>query len=254
MPSGRPIARERRSQDASDRWRRDSLHCPCTGGGCRSTGRLPEVRHCAGTGDGRSGGRRDDSELHDMTLRFWIVAALAMPVFLLAMLPMVGAAMSIAVWARSRGLAGAAAGDARRRLGRLAAVCPRRPIDPERASQYVYADFDRDRHGLLLQFGGRAVSRPRPRRFEHNGQAAVYFEAAAMIIAWCSWAKCWSSMRRRRTAAPSALLLSLAPQTARVSKAVASDEVPLAEVQPGDVLRVPAGRKNSGRRRGHRRP
>ena len=44
------------------------------------------MRHDAGTEDGDSGyGDEESAELRDMTQRFWIGAALALPVFVLAM-------------------------------------------------------------------------------------------------------------------------------------------------------------------------
>ncbi|MCB1233392.1 MAG: copper-transporting ATPase, partial [Verrucomicrobiae bacterium] len=42
-----------------------------------------------------AGEEEDDSELRSMTLRFWVAVALAIPVLLLAMLPMVGVTLGL---------------------------------------------------------------------------------------------------------------------------------------------------------------
>jgi len=60
--------------------------CPMHQRSSRTIPRLPQVRHdaCVENSDGESGSN-GKSELHDMVRRFWIGAALALPVFVLAM-------------------------------------------------------------------------------------------------------------------------------------------------------------------------
>ena len=95
----------------------------------RGPGTLPEVRHGA-RAEGRCAGdvAEDDGELRDMTRRFWVAAALGVPVLLLAMLPMVGVPVDQWLGHRASSVAATGAGDAGRAVGRLAALGARLAI------------------------------------------------------------------------------------------------------------------------------
>jgi Cu+-exporting ATPase len=78
----------------------------------------------------------------------------------------------------------------------------------------------------------------------HGGQAAVYFEAAAIITALVLLGQVLELRARGRTTSAIKALLGLAPRTARLVKPDGSEEdVPLAHVKAGDRLRVRPGEK-----------
>jgi P-type Cu+ transporter len=78
----------------------------------------------------------------------------------------------------------------------------------------------------------------------HEGQVEVYFEAAAVIVALVLLGQVLEIRARERTSGAIKALLGLAPKTARrVRDDGADEEVPLDAVQVGDRLRVRPGDK-----------
>ena len=83
-----------------------------------------------------------------------------------------------------------------------------------------------------------------PAAFRHGGAVAVYFEAAAVITALVLVGQVLELRARRRTGDAIRSLLGLAPKTARrVGSDRGEEDVPLAAVIPGDLLRVRPGEK-----------
>jgi Cu+-exporting ATPase len=83
-----------------------------------------------------------------------------------------------------------------------------------------------------------------PVSFVAMGRVAVYFEAAAVIISLTLLGQLLELKARSQTSAAIKSLLGLAPKTARRIRADGAEEdVPLSEVQVGDVLRVRPGEK-----------
>ena len=83
-----------------------------------------------------------------------------------------------------------------------------------------------------------------PESLRMHGQVAVYFEAAAVIVSLTLMGQILELRARSQTSAAIKALLGLAPRTARRIRADGSEEdVPLAQVQVGDVLRVRPGEK-----------
>ncbi|MGB3838183.1 MAG: heavy metal translocating P-type ATPase [Rhodanobacter sp.] len=77
-----------------------------------------------------------------------------------------------------------------------------------------------------------------------HGRVAVYFESAAVIVTLVTLGDFLELRARRRTGAALKALLGLAPKTARRIAADGSEaDVPLEQVQAGDVLRVRPGEK-----------
>jgi Cu+-exporting ATPase len=76
------------------------------------------------------------------------------------------------------------------------------------------------------------------------GHVGVYYEAAAAIVALVLLGQVMELRARSRTGAAIRALLGLAPKTARKVEANGTErDVPLEEVQPGDLLRVRPGEK-----------
>jgi Cu+-exporting ATPase len=184
----------------------------------------------------------DNSELIDMTRRFWIGAALALPVFLLAMSHLVPSAP---MW-----LAG----------------------NPSRVIQFVLSTPVVFWAGWpLLKRGWRSVRTRHPNMFTliaigvgvayfysafvllfpsafpaslaHHEKIGIYFEAAAMITILVLLGQVLELRARSRTGSAIRSLLNLAPATARIVLNGEERDVPLGEVKGGDHLRVRPGEK-----------
>jgi Cu+-exporting ATPase len=77
-----------------------------------------------------------------------------------------------------------------------------------------------------------------------NGEVAVYFEAAAVIVTLVLLGQAMELRARNRTGAAIRALLGLAPKTARRLEADGTErDVPLDQIQVGDHLRVRPGEK-----------
>jgi len=78
----------------------------------------------------------------------------------------------------------------------------------------------------------------------HGGEVGVYFEVAAVITVLVLLGQVLELQARSRTSSAIKALLGLAPKTARRLRDDGRDEdVPLADIQPGDRLRVRPGEK-----------
>jgi Cu+-exporting ATPase len=82
-----------------------------------------------------------------------------------------------------------------------------------------------------------------PESFRTDGRVGLYFEAAAVIIALVLMGQVLELGAQRRTSGAIRELLDLAPPTARVVRDGHETEIPLAEVERGDVIRVLPGDK-----------
>jgi len=208
-------------------------------GNCPKCGMVLEPKTVtAGTDD------RENAELRDMTRRFWIGAALTLPVFVLAMSHLIPA------------------------LGRQPWVTG----DTLRWLQFVLTTpvvwwagwpfFQRGwrsvvtRHlnmftliaigvGAAFVFSAVAMLMPGlfPPTMLHMGKVAIYFEAAGMVTVLVLLGQVLELRARSRTGSAIKALLNLAPPTARRISAAGDEEVSLDEIKVGDRLRVVPGDK-----------
>jgi heavy metal translocating P-type ATPase len=184
----------------------------------------------------------DDSELIGTTRRFWIGAALTLPVFLLAMSHLVPCAPSwlsgdwsrwiqfilstpVVVWAGcpffKRG---------------WRSIRSRHPnmftlIAIGVGVAYLYS-------AVVMLFRGAF-----PASLAHHGTIGIYFEAAAMITVLVLLGQVLELRARSQTGSAIRSLLQLAPSTARLVLKGEERDVRLAEVKTGDHLRVRPGEK-----------
>lgn len=185
----------------------------------------------------------DDSELKDMSRRFWVALLLTIPVFLLAMLPMLG--MPVDQW-----------------LGIKLYSWLQLVLSTPVVLWAGWPFFQRGWRSIvtwnlnmftLIAMGTGAaylyslvaVLFPNlfPNNFRHHGHVAVYFEAAAVIITLVLLGQVLELLARRRTGTAIRELLSLAPLSARLVRDGVEKEVPLESVKQGDILRVRPGEK-----------
>jgi P-type Cu+ transporter len=187
-----------------------------------------------------------NEELIDMSRRFWVCTALALPVFFLAMiadmmpawlpgwLPMhavqwveCALATPVVVWGGWPFLVRGLQSIRTWNLNMFTLIA----LGVSVAWSYSMA---------ALFFPGLF---PPVMRMD-GGLVAVYFEAAAMITTLVLLGQVLELRARSRTNAAIRMLLGLAPKTARIVRDNGTEEdIPLEQVQPGDTLRVRPGEK-----------
>jgi Cu+-exporting ATPase len=209
-------------------------------GDCPKCGMALEPKTVAAASDVEE----DNSELRDMTRRFWIGGALALPVFLVAMAHLVPA-WRHAEWA---------VGDVSR-WGQFLLSTPVvlwagwpffvrgwRSLRNRSLNMFTLIAIG---VGAAYVFSAVAMFFPQvfPPGSGHGGLPAIYFEAAAVITVLVLLGQMLELRARQRTSGAIKALLGLAPKTARRVTPAGDEEVSLDVVQPGDQLRVRPGEK-----------
>ena len=187
-----------------------------------------------------------DPELADMSRRFWIGAALALPVVAIAMGPHLG--LAVDAWL---------GGPAVARWLELLFAAPvvlwaGWPLLARGAQSIATGNlnmFTLIGVGVCAAFGYSVVATLAPGVFPASfrgptGAVAVYFEAAAMITVLVLLGQVLEIRARRRTSGAIRELLELQPATARrLDDAGNETEIGLDDVAAGDRLRVRPGEK-----------
>ncbi len=185
-----------------------------------------------------------NAELHDMTRRFWIAAALALPVFVLAMAHLVPAldyrsfsASHTSRWIQfvlTIPVVGWAGWPFFRRGWRS--------VVARHLNMFTLIAIG---VGAAFVFSAVAMLLPGvfPHPMRHAGKVGIYFEAAAVIVVLVLLGQVLELRARSRTGSAIKALLNLAPPTARQVVPEGDREVPLDQVKAGDLLRVVPGDK-----------
>jgi Cu+-exporting ATPase len=171
-------------------------------------------------------------ELIDMTRRFWIAALLSTPTMLLGMLETLrwiqfALATPVVIWAGWPLLTRGWASLVNRSLNMFTLIAM----------------------GVTTAYGYSVVAMLAPGIFPHgfsghDGAPPVYFEAAAVITALVLLGQVLELRARSRTSSAIKSLLGLAPKTARlVDTGGKENDIPLAHVHVGNILRVRPGEK-----------
>ncbi len=186
----------------------------------------------------------ENAELRDMTRRFWIGAVLALPVLVLAMAHLIPP-LGRQPWVN---------GDAARWL-QFALTAPVvlwagwpffrrgwRSLVSRHLNMFTLIAIG---VGAAFLFSAVAMLMPGlfPQTMQHEGKVAIYFEAAAVIVVLVLLGQVLELRARSRTGSAIKALLDLAPPTARQVTPDGDHEVPLAQVNVGDWLRVVPGDK-----------
>ncbi|MBQ0728224.1 MAG: heavy metal translocating P-type ATPase [Thalassolituus oleivorans] len=187
----------------------------------------------------------DNSELNDMTLRFWISLALSLPLLLITMsdlIPGLNLAERIGINAFNWLQAGLATPVV------LWGGFPffRRGWDSFKSWNLNMFSLIALGTGASFSFSVFALFFPEllPDAFKMNGITPLYFEAAAVIITLVLLGQVLELRARSRTNDAIKSLLELAPNTAtRVDSDGNEEEVELDQVHVGDILRVKPGGK-----------
>ncbi len=193
----------------------------------------------------RTGAVEDNAELRDMTRRFWVSVSLAAPVFVLAMGTEVFPRAIAASWMPELQWLEFA-------LATPAVLWGGWPLFLRGWTSLVNRHlnlFTLIALGVGVAWAYSVVAMLLPSIFPEGmrsmmGTVPVYFEAAAVITALVLLGQVMELRARSQTSAAIKLLLGLAPKSARIVRTNGSEEdIPLAEVRPGDVLRVRPGEK-----------
>lgn len=192
----------------------------------------------AGTDD------EENAELRDMTLRFWIAAALTLPVFMLAMahlIPVIGGQDWVDGHV-SRWLQFALTTPVVCWAGWPFFKRGWRSVMTLHLNMFTLIAIG---VGAAFVFSAVAMLIPGlfPDTMQHDGKVAIYFEAAAMVTALVLLGQVLELRARSRTGSAIKALLNLAPPTARQVAPGGDHEVPLDQVHVGDWLRVVPGDK-----------
>jgi Cu+-exporting ATPase len=184
----------------------------------------------------------DDAELTDMTRRFWIGAALTLPIFVLAMSHL---------WPNAPDWM---SGDASRWIQFVLST----PVVWWAGGPFFERGWRsvQTRHlnmftliaigvGVAWLYSAVVMLFPGvfPPSMTHHGKIGLYFEAAAMITVLVLLGQVLELRARGRTGHAIRSLLDLTPPTARVVTNGEENELPLSQVKVGDHLRVRPGEK-----------
>ena len=189
----------------------------------------------------------ENPELKDMTRRFWVSTALTVPLVIFAMLRHLPGAHgllghTLMQWAPWIELA----------LATPVVLWGGWPFFERAWTSVVNRSlnmFTLIGLGVSVAFVYSVVATLAPGLFppafrDAMGHVGVYYEAAAAIVALVLLGQVMELRARSRTGAAIRALLGLAPKTARKVEADGRErDVPLEEVQPGDLLRVRPGEK-----------
>ena len=186
----------------------------------------------------------ENTELLDMTRRFWIGAALTVPVFVLAMAHMipVPAVQSLADSHTSRWLQFALTVPVVVWAGWPFFRRGWRSVVSRHLNMFTLIAIG---VGAAFVFSAVAMLVPDvfPHTMRHQGKVAIYFEAAAVIIVLVLLGQVLELRARSRTGSAIKALLNLAPPMARHVVEGGDREIPLDQVKVGDRLRVVPGDK-----------
>lgn len=188
---------------------------------------------------------KPDPEYLDMKRRFWIAAALTLPVFILAMAEMSPSfhtiiPLNVSIWIQFALSAPVVLYCGFPFFER--AVLSIKNASPNMftligigtGAAFLYSDF-----ALLFP-----KVFPESMRDAHSGQIPVYFESAAVIITLVLLGQVLELKARAQTSSAIRELLGLAPKTATVLFEDGTEaEIPLEDVQIGATLRVKANEK-----------
>ncbi|QND67069.1 heavy metal translocating P-type ATPase [Mesorhizobium loti] len=190
-----------------------------------------------------TGDEGPNPELVDFTRRFWVSAALSVPLLIVAMAPMLGLTFQAFV-------------DERTTVWLELALAS--PVVLWAALPFFHRGWDSlvnrsPNMWTLISLGVGAAYLYSvvatlfpdifPHQFRgHGGAVPVYFEAAAVIVALVFLGQVLELRAREKTGSAIRALLDLAPKTARLIAADGSEsDVPLDAVKAGDRLRIRPG-------------
>ena len=208
-------------------------------GDCPKCGMALEPKNVAASHDDQ-----DDSELRDMTRRFWVGATLTLPVFILAM------AHLLPPLAHESWVSGPASRWAQFVLSTPVLFWAGLPFFRRGWRSLVTRHLNMFTLiaigiGTAYLYSAAAMLVPGifPPAMTVHGAIGIYFEAAAVIVVLVLLGQVLELRARSRTGSAIKALLNLAPPVARRIGEKGDQEIPLEQVQVADLLRVRPGEK-----------
>ena len=186
------------------------------------------------------GAEEDDSELRELTRRFWVSAALSVPLVFIAMAPMLGMSEHVRFRYLEFVLATPVVLWGGWPFFRKFALS----LKNRNPNMYTLIGL-----GIALAYAYSVIAVFAPAVFPegvrtHGGEVGTYFEAAAVIVTLVMLGEVMQLRAIGATSQAIRQLLALAPHTAlRIEANGHEAEVPLSEVKVGDRLRVRPGEK-----------
>ena len=182
----------------------------------------------------------DNTELHDMTRRFWIAAALALPVLVLAMGAMLPAVHAMGAWSKWIQFA----------LATPVVLWAGWPFFKRAWRSVLTRQFNMFTlialgTGSAYGFSVAAVFFPQlfPSALRQMGGPPLYFESAAIITVLVLLGQVLELRARNKTGQAIRELLGLTPKIATFLCHGNEKQIPIEEVETDDVLRVRPGEK-----------
>ncbi len=206
-------------------------------GDCWKCGMALEPRDGAAAGD--------DSQLRDMQRRFWIAASFSLPLFLLAMSDLWPAAHRVLLsqlgsntmqWLQAL-------------LATPVVLWAAAPLNHRAWRSYVTGHLNMfsliglgTASAYLFSLFALLLPQALPAAFLMHGMPPLYFEASAVIVTLVLLGQVLEMRAHGKTNQAMLALLALAPTMAlRLNAKGEEEEIPLAEVVQGDILRVKPG-------------
>ena len=185
---------------------------------------------------------QDDAELVDMTRRFWVGAALTLPIFVLAMSHLLPNAPEWMSGDASRWIQFALSTPVVLWAGWPFFKRGWRSVQTRNLNMFTLIAIG---VGVAWFYSAVVMLFPGlfPASMTHHGKIGIYFEAAAMITVLVLLGQVLELRARGRTGHAIRGLLDLTPPTARLVTDGEESEVPLSHVKAGDHLRVRPGEK-----------
>jgi len=193
---------------------------------------------------GGGGGEHEDDETRALTRKFWIALILTIPVLILAMGHMIPGVDIESVVPK--------------RIGKWIEFALTTPVVLWAGGFFFTRAWNSIVHRSLNMFTLIAVGVGAayiystvavivpgifPSSFRRHGEVDLYFEAAAVITTLILLGQMIEAMARSRTGQAIKALLGLAAKTAHRVRDNVEQEIPVAEIAKGDVLRVRPGEK-----------
>jgi Cu+-exporting ATPase len=186
-----------------------------------------------------------EQEIRELSKTFWLSLALTLPVFVIAMSPMIPALSLAQAFSHNslQWIEFALTSPVVLWLGAPFFTKGWRSLRGRNFNMFTLIAIG---IGAAYTYSTVAVCFPHffPESFRHHGQVALYFEAAAVITTLVWLGQLLEAKARGRTGEAIKSLLQLAPQTAtRLYPDGREEMVPAAQLVVGDLLRVRPGEK-----------
>lgn len=184
----------------------------------------------------------DDSGIRDLTRKFWISAALAIPVFLLAMGHMIPGLSGLVPKSISKWIEFILTIPVVFWAGGMFFTKAWTSLKTWNLNMFTLIATG---VGAAFTYSTVAVLAPGifPESFKEHGEVGLYFEAAAVITVLVLLGQLLEARARSRTGQAIEALMGLAAKTAHRLRDGKEEDVPVDEIEKGDLLRVRPGEK-----------